>query len=570
LSRTRRIIRTFVPLAIAASIPISIIWVMGPLINNSASFQRELQMTNSLLDAPPLGYGSAEPVLVGLETSLQTLHSYDFPNQQDTSQDQSNWGETVRNNIAWADAKIYKAIRIDLGDATASFTSEPEEWSWLVEALRADRELRLYCKTPAFAATDSVTSALATLPWDGVLSGEYTASDTTILADASAKADATLYTGFSSFFGPSNEFMAGLAQRNSNDGSQRWIDGRAVTGEAPGVVRNLLFLLTMQFRPDAIFTHLSEDKHEYAWTMNTITPDVRNWYTYLRGKADVRPVANIVFDSPYLAVDSALMHYQRHFIATLFSGLGLAGHDIEITKGSPSASADLHIILSEHAALSETLRSLVNGDSPVLWFPVRGLVTTGSMNENTAPFGLNADELDADTTLTAAPDRVEANGESVRWHTENRQDRFPSFYPGLSDAEDSNNGLNAPESAVVKREGNKAVFNGVALHPEAAFVIARTAAAITGRRTTLEVPFNGYGVSGTRSAFFATHAANLSAHLHHDNGEPFEEGTRIRTARFNHYGNLKEQTELDYEAPFTAAMMAHELIIVEAIPIQTR
>ncbi len=530
---------------------------MGPLITNSASFQRELAMTNPLVDAPPRGYGSAEPVLVGLESSLQTLHSYDFPNQGATDDDDAVWSETVRNNLAWADAKKYKIFRISLGDATASVTSEPEEWSWLVDALKADREFRLFVKTPAFAAVDPVRNVLDTFRWDGIAAGEYAADDRAALAADCAGRGMELFSGFSSFFGPNNEFMAGLTR---NDNGNLWLDARAVTGEAPGAVRNLLFLLTMQFRPDAVFTHLSQDEHEYAWTMNTVTPDVRNWYTYLRGTAGTRPIANIVFDAPYLAVDSALMHYQRHFIATLLSGVGLAGFDVSVTKGKPNIDADFHVIVSEDGGLSESAQEVVARDGPVLWLPVRGI---GKSNGYADAFGLSAEGLGKLSPQTVAPERVKSEGHSVRWQTGNRQDRFPSYSEIPPTLRGDDGGF---DDAIIIRKDNKAILNGVALHPEAAFVLSRTIADMTGRQPLLDVPFNGYGVAGTRSSFFATSAANLEVRLQTDEGAPFPEGTPIRITRFSQYGNLKERTQAKYESPFTAAMMAHELIIVEAEP----
>ncbi len=563
MSRTRRIVRTFVPLAIACAIPISIFWIMGPLIGNSASFKRELAMTNPLLDAPPRGYGTAEPVLVGLEASLQTLHSFDFPNQRDTRDDELAWGETVRNNLAWADGKKYKVFRIALGDATASFTSEPGEWMWLADSLKAERDFALYCRTPAFAAVGPVNDALAMLPWNGVVTGEYSADELATIAETCNARDITMYSGFSSFFGPNNEFMAGQSRNGAGD---LWLDARAVTGEAPGAVRNLLFLLALQFRPDAVFTHMSEDEHEYAWTMNTVTQDVRNWYTYLRGTAGERPIANIVFDAPYLAVDSAIMHYQRHFVGTLFSSLGLAGYDIEVTKGTPNPDAAIHVIVSEDGGLSESAQALANRDGAVLWLPVRGLGTNGDQGAYLEAFGLNPDELDTPATPTAAPERIDADGHSVRWQTENRQDRFPSYAELPKRSITGNVLAEGPEGAVVVGKGNKAMLNGVALHPEAAFALARTIASLTGREPALEVPFNGYGVAGTRSAFFATNAANLRVRLQHNDGTPFEDGTPIRVIRFNNYGNLKEQSRSKYEAPFASAMMAHEFIVVEAEP----
>ena len=168
MSRRRRLIRTFVPLAIAGAIPVSIIWIMGPLIRDSAAFKRELQMTNPQLDAPPRGYGTVEPVRVGLEASLKTLHNFDFPNQRDTSADHAAWGGSVANNIAWIDKMQYDALRIALGDATASFTTEPEEWSWLVDALQADRTAALYCKTPAFATVAPLTHVMELVHWDPI------------------------------------------------------------------------------------------------------------------------------------------------------------------------------------------------------------------------------------------------------------------------------------------------------------------------------------------------------------------------------------------------------------------
>lgn len=563
MSRRRRLLRTFVPLAIACAIPVSIIWIMGPLIRDSAELQREVQMTNPQLDAPPRGYGTAEPVKIGLETSLKTLHSYDFPNQRDTSGDHAAWGDAVSENVAWVDKKRYDALRIALGDATASFTSEPEEWAWLVEALQADRTAALHCKTPAFATVAPLTRVLEALDWDGLVTGEYPADQAKLLSEACTENDTKWSAGFSSFFGPNNEFMAGLAREQTSNGGLS-LDGRGVTGEAPGATRNLLFLLTLQFRPDAVFAHLSADEYDYAWAMNTITPDVRNWYTYLRGKAGRRPVANVVFDTPYLAVDSALMHYQRHYIATLISALGLAGYDIEFSKGSPNANADLHVLLTEDGALSEGARALVNGEGPVLWLPVQGIVNDGNIGPDAAAFGLTAGAVTE--TPAPSPERVDINGQSVHWYTENRQDRFPSFYPSILGVTQDDSTRSAPVGVAVLQEGNRALINGVALHPEAAIAVTHAITAIAGRPNTVLDPFNGYGVTGTRSAFFAMGATNVNVNLHHDDGTPFENGTRIRVARFSRYGNLKEQTEVTYEAPFSEVLRTHELIVVEAVP----
>ena len=533
-------------------------------MRNSGALRREVQLTNPIIESPPRGYGEPNPVIVGIETSLTTLHRYDFPNRSESTEDRATWEQTVRNNLAWIDAAKYDVLRIGVGDAATSLATEATEWDWLIEPTRAESRVRLFCTTPAFAEVETVKNTLQALPWKGVIAGESKQDDLNELLDACAENGIALYSGFSSYYGPKNEFMVGLANKQSSQQGNHWLDARAVSSAAPGAVRNLLFLLTLQFKPNGVFTHLSTQEHAYAWIMNTNTQDVRNWYTYLRGRAGERPIANIMFDANYLPVDSALAHYQRHFLATLNSGLGLAGYDIQLTKGVPIDDADLHIIVSEDGAMSDIAKSIVSAGNPVLWLPVRGIGSNGQTAPITEAFGLSTGLLAADTGPLNPQSDID--GFTVKLQTENSQDRYPSHIPLSSDAVNGEILAASDGIPIVIRKDSNAVFNGVALHPEAAFIIAQSAATITNRATTLQAPFNGYGVAGTRSAFLATGPTELRVRLHHDDGTPFENGTRIRAIRFSAYGNPRGREVFEYVAPFTKVLTEHELIIIEAMP----
>jgi hypothetical protein len=522
-------------------------------MRNAGELRREVQLTNPIFESPPRGYGDPNPVVVGLESSLTTLHRYDFPSHQEAEDDSAAWEEAVRNNLAWMEAAKYDVLRIGVGDAATSLATEATEWDWLIQPTRTESRVQLFCTTPAFAEVDTIKNTLRTLPWKGLVAGEYAQSDLDELIDATTKDGIALYSGHTSYYGPKNEFMVGFATDQSAQQGGQWIDARAVSSVAPGAVRNLLFLLTLQFQPDGVFTHLSTNEHAYAWIMNTNSQDVRNWYTYFRGRAGKRPIANIMFDASHLEIHTQLFYYQRQFIATISSSLGLAGYDIAITKGTPEPNADLHVILTEINTLSDTAQSLAAGEGPILWLPILGIGIRDEIPAYTSLFGLNPEDIDLDEGSSGPADFIEVDGQRVRWGTENGQIRFPTV-------------VKLPGDETIVRSGNKAIFNGVALHPEAAFVIAQTIGEMTDRVTALQAPFNGYGVVGTRSAFFATGSTELRVNLHHDDGSPFEDGTRIRIVRFNGYGNPRGREVIDYEAPFTEVLTEHELIIVEAMP----
>ena len=89
------------------------------------------------------------------------------------------------------------------------------------------------------------------------------------------------------------------------------------------------------------------------------------------------------------------------------------------------------------------------------------------------------------------------------------------------------------------------------------------------RRRPLQAPFNGYGTTGTRSAFLATAATELRVNLVHSDGTAFNDGETIRAIEFDRFGNPNGRTETAYSAPFSRTMSPYELVVVEAVPAST-
>jgi hypothetical protein len=559
-SRRQRLLRTFLPIAIAAAIPLTIIWVFGPFIRNAAEFQMDIARTNPLLDAPPFGYGSPEPVAIGLDVSLTNFQTFDFQNRNAIEADNSTSAHALMN-VVWAETEHYDALRIEVGDAAASLTADPDEWKWLTDTLTRERTVLVWAKTSAFASGETVIDTMAAMRWDGIVAGEYDAAALEPVVNRARETETALQTGFDTYYGGRNEFSVGFAWEQYPTPGRLCLDARPVSSADPGAIRNLLFLLTVQFKPAGVFTHMLTAEDHYVWMMNTVKPDLRNWHTYLRGEAGTRPVANVLFDAAYLEPNSALFEFQRNGLATILSAIALAGFDARITKGAIESNAALHVVVTKDGQWNDQAKELLERDSPLLWLPASPI--SGDALETLAAFGI---------TSMPAPDdpagelfkQINYNGQAIEWSTGASAGRKIAAIPEQGEALASANGI-----ALILRNGNRAMLNGPTLAPEAAIAVADAIAAITERPRRLDAPFNGYGVVGTRSAFFATAATELRVTLVHDDGVPFDDGEPIRVIKFSRFGNPDGRENVEYRAPFTETMSPHELLIVEAVPAST-
>ena len=108
------------------------------------------------------------------------------------------------------------------------------------------------------------------------------------------------------------------------------------------------------------------------------------------------------------------------------------------------------------------------------------------------------------------------------------------------------------DTALVVRTDNKVLVNGGGLDLETSFVFNRLV------KPTLHAPFVGLGTVGRRSAFFAFRRTQLVVDL------PVAEGAELRLVRFGPDGRPQPVEVVPYQPPFSAAMQAHELLIIEA------
>jgi len=303
------------------------------------------------------------------------------------------------------------------------------------------------------------------------------------------------------------------------------------------------------------------------------------WLKTLRtSPVAAKPVANIFVVRPgpeappelAEAVDLALIHS----FGSMSNGLMLAGYDVRTTFDHPLAGAALTVILAPGGWWDLTVDlpcealQVLRGDSPVIVLTAAGLTVGDDWRQALPLLGISPgwepaylDEEDA------MPETISLAGETVRW-----QGLSLWEYPAITSLvrpEDVTGelvlsaSLDGQEVALITRNGKNVFVNGNLLNLDTSFIFNRLARL---DEPTLVVPFYGYGVLGTRSAFMAMGDTQLRINLHTDRGLPVAEGTPLRVLLFDATGRLAANDQISYSPPFQADLSRHELIIVEVPP----
>lgn len=331
-----------------------------------------------------------------------------------------------------------------------------------------------------------------------------------------------------------------------------------------GASRNVMLLRAVQFHVDGYFWMPSKENGRELLRNNDPVMDVDLLSLYLnrlRTSLEEKPVANFVVSLPFRREEEyreASYLFMVHAFGPVSNGFMLSGYDVQTTYNEVY-DADAYVVFAMGTVEEVTLDvpdEMLNllekeQDKPVICV-VWGITDRGNWGKALSYFGISHEDIQI---VDGSIEEIIYEGYTLSWSPPVIWE-YP-IHTSVIESKDVFGDVlvtgkrNGKDIALIVKHGNEYLVNANALHLETSFIFDRLL------NKTIHEPFYGYGVSGSRSAFFAINNTPLVVEL------PFEEGEEIRIILFGSDGRLQMDETTVYAAPLRMTLNQYELLIVE-------